>query len=173
MVKKLCKFSIIKFLKIILIELGCLLVVIFSLFERNKNMLIQSPRCLLSVFVYRSLTLGKCEDNSFCGSCYCAHSIAGNRTLRGTMTIGELTGARFGMQCRGQIRFIFRHLRVFGWNNESQQANLKNGVFWDVTPCGSCKNRRFVCLLITVFCHPNAGGAKFLRNVGSFKIHTA
>jgi hypothetical protein len=19
----------------------------------------------------------------------------------------------------------------------------KNGVFWDVTPCGSCKNRRF------------------------------
>jgi hypothetical protein len=20
---------------------------------------------------------------------------------------------------------------------------LKNGVFWDVTPCGSCKNRRF------------------------------
>jgi hypothetical protein len=21
---------------------------------------------------------------------------------------------------------------------------VKNGVFWDVTPCGSCKNRRFV-----------------------------
>jgi hypothetical protein len=21
---------------------------------------------------------------------------------------------------------------------------MKNGVFWDVTPCGSCKNRRFV-----------------------------
>jgi hypothetical protein len=20
---------------------------------------------------------------------------------------------------------------------------LKNGAFWDVTPCGSCKNRRF------------------------------
>jgi hypothetical protein len=20
---------------------------------------------------------------------------------------------------------------------------IKNGVFWDVTPCGSCKNRRF------------------------------
>jgi hypothetical protein len=20
---------------------------------------------------------------------------------------------------------------------------LKNGIFWDVTPCGSCKNRRF------------------------------
>jgi hypothetical protein len=25
----------------------------------------------------------------------------------------------------------------------SAQYNLKNGVFWDVTPCGSCKNRRF------------------------------
>jgi hypothetical protein len=22
-------------------------------------------------------------------------------------------------------------------------VNLKNCVFWDVTPCGSCKNRRF------------------------------
>jgi hypothetical protein len=26
---------------------------------------------------------------------------------------------------------------------ESKEA-LKNGVFWDVTPCGSCNNRRFV-----------------------------
>jgi hypothetical protein len=23
------------------------------------------------------------------------------------------------------------------------RAGIKNGVFWDVTPCGSCKNRRF------------------------------
>jgi hypothetical protein len=23
------------------------------------------------------------------------------------------------------------------------RATMKNGVFWDVTPCGSCKNRRF------------------------------
>jgi hypothetical protein len=22
-------------------------------------------------------------------------------------------------------------------------VSMKNGVFWDVTPCGSCKNRRF------------------------------
>jgi hypothetical protein len=22
-------------------------------------------------------------------------------------------------------------------------VTVKNGVFWDVTPCGSCKNRRF------------------------------
>jgi hypothetical protein len=23
------------------------------------------------------------------------------------------------------------------------RLNQKNGVFWDVTPCGSCNNRRF------------------------------
>jgi hypothetical protein len=23
------------------------------------------------------------------------------------------------------------------------EVNMKNGVFWDATPCGSCKNRRF------------------------------
>jgi hypothetical protein len=22
-------------------------------------------------------------------------------------------------------------------------VTMKNGVFWDATPCGSCKNRRF------------------------------
>jgi hypothetical protein len=27
---------------------------------------------------------------------------------------------------------------------EDSILKLKNGVFWDVTPCGSCKNRRFV-----------------------------
>jgi hypothetical protein len=23
------------------------------------------------------------------------------------------------------------------------EMTMKDGVFWDVTPCGSCKNRRF------------------------------
>jgi hypothetical protein len=27
--------------------------------------------------------------------------------------------------------------------NMKQKYYLKNGVFWVVTPCGSCKNRRF------------------------------
>jgi hypothetical protein len=39
-------------------------------------------------------------------------------------------------------------------------VTMKNVVFWDVTPCGSCKNRRF-------------GGTWRLRNVGSYKSHTA
>jgi hypothetical protein len=43
---------------------------------------------------------------------------------------------------------------------------MKNGVFWDVMPCGSCKNRHFGGT-----CHPDEGGAKFLRNVGSYKSH--
>jgi hypothetical protein len=26
-------------------------------------------------------------------------------------------------------------------------VHFKNGAFWDVTPCGSCKNRRFGCVV--------------------------
>jgi hypothetical protein len=29
------------------------------------------------------------------------------------------------------------------WHILPQTQGRKNGVFWDVTPCGSCKNRRF------------------------------
>jgi hypothetical protein len=39
---------------------------------------------------------------------------------------------------------------------------MKNGVFWDVTPCGSCKDRRF---------DPEDRTGKILRNVGSNKTH--
>jgi hypothetical protein len=33
----------------------------------------------------------------------------------------------------------------FNWKSTSEIINLlkKNGVFWDLTPCGFCKNRRF------------------------------
>jgi hypothetical protein len=34
-------------------------------------------------------------------------------------------------------------LRRPGPTIESIAVTMKNGVFWDVTPCGSCKNRRF------------------------------
>jgi hypothetical protein len=66
-------------------------------------------------------------------------------------------------------------------------VTMKNGVFWDVTPCGSCKKRRFggnTSQRASVasysyrsefidFCHPDEGGSKFLRNVGSYKSHAA
>jgi hypothetical protein len=32
--------------------------------------------------------------------------------------------------------------KKFGKISETMEA-LKNGAFWDVTPCGSCKNRCF------------------------------
>jgi hypothetical protein len=38
--------------------------------------------------------------------------------------------------CRELIMFSVR-FEVF------TAVTMKNGVFWDVTPCGSCKNRRF------------------------------
>jgi hypothetical protein len=60
-------------------------------------------------------------------------------------------------------------------------------IFWEMTPCGSYKNRRFggslrvvaytraynfaLCLLALV--HPEDGGDTILRNVGSYKSHTA
>jgi hypothetical protein len=63
-------------------------------------------------------------------------------------------------------------------------VTMKNGVFWDVTPCGSYKNLVFLRsvrrLLVTArvvpsstIFHPDEGGAKFLRNVGFYKSHTA
>jgi hypothetical protein len=44
-----------------------------------------------------------------------------------------------------------RILHIAMWiNDQLRETNLviikcciKNGVFWDVTPCGSCRNRRF------------------------------
>jgi hypothetical protein len=38
-------------------------------------------------------------------------------------------------------------IRVTTTGELETMLTLKNGVFWDVTPCGSCKNRRFVTLI--------------------------
>jgi hypothetical protein len=62
-------------------------------------------------------------------------------------------------------------------------------IFWEMTPCGSYKNRRFRGILVfyeslpvqkltTSLCnllalvHPEDGGDTILRNVGSYKSHT-
>jgi hypothetical protein len=34
-------------------------------------------------------------------------------------------------------------VRTTAWFEVFTLMTMKNGVFWDVTPCGSCKNRRF------------------------------
>jgi hypothetical protein len=65
---------------------------------------------------------------------------------------------------------------------------MKKVVFWNVTPCGSCKNLHFGGTYhlhhrgeknerVTVDVHVNSvivddGGDKILRNVGSYKSHT-
>jgi hypothetical protein len=67
---------------------------------------------------------------------------------------------------------------------------MKNGVFWHVTPCGSHKNDvseelsvSFIrvtrvgelgtTLAVTINPCKLHAGAEFLRNVGSYKSHTA
>jgi hypothetical protein len=56
-------------------------------------------------------------------------------------------------------------------------VTMQNCVFWDVTPCGSFGiSSQHVSVasyseLVTDSCHPDEGGAKFLRNVGSYKSH--
>jgi hypothetical protein len=37
---------------------------------------------------------------------------------------------------------LFAYRTAF-WYKVKVKEMLKNGVFWHVTPCGSCKNRRF------------------------------
>jgi hypothetical protein len=44
-----------------------------------------------------------------------------------------------GMINRAFVICIFDHVRFEVFT----AVTMKNGVFWGVTPCGSCKNRRF------------------------------
>jgi hypothetical protein len=46
-----------------------------------------------------------------------------------------------------KIDITFDHLRFEVFT----VVTTKNGVFWDVTPCGSCKNRCFDCELQLTF----------------------
>jgi hypothetical protein len=47
--------------------------------------------------------------------------------------------------CLSNESMGFRSLYLPGFSDEIktiQKVILKNGVFWDVIPCGSCKNQR-------------------------------
>jgi hypothetical protein len=48
-------------------------------------------------------------------------------------------------------------------------------IFWEMTPCGSYKNRQeltsSLCNQLALV-HPEDGGDTILRNVGSYKSHT-
>jgi hypothetical protein len=54
---------------------------------------------------------------------------------------------------------------------------MKNAIFWDVTPCGSCKTPTFRKNIASIMrrdesFHPDDGGDALLRNV-YYKSHTA
>jgi hypothetical protein len=53
------------------------------------------------------------------------------------------------------IRFVLNTINTKGLVRfeDFTAVNMKNSVFWDVTPCGPCKNRRF-------------GGTKHLHHLG-------
>jgi hypothetical protein len=52
---------------------------------------------------------------------------------------------------------------------------MKNGVFWDVMPCGSMRRLLVTASIVpsSLILDPDEGGAKFLQNIGSYKSHTA
>jgi hypothetical protein len=53
-----------------------------------------------------------------------------------------------GSVCRGPVVGVW-------WPSCDDSLTMKSSVFWDVTPCGSCENRRFgYYLLLTSFLAP-------------------
>jgi hypothetical protein len=59
-----------------------------------------------------------------------------------------LKSVRWGIMLYNQVAwtvFSQTHGRseVWAWSEPKGTVNMKNVVFWDVTPCGSCKSRRF------------------------------
>jgi hypothetical protein len=65
-------------------------------------------------------------------------------------------------QRRIWLFFLFLSKEIIPFNVRFEVftvVTMKNGVFWVVTPCDSCD--------------PDEGGSRFLRNVGSYKSHTA
>jgi hypothetical protein len=46
-------------------------------------------------------------------------------------------------------------------------------IFWEMTPCGSYTRAYNFALFLLALVHPEDGGDKILRNVGSYKSHTA
>jgi hypothetical protein len=43
------------------------------------------------------------------------------------------------IQCYALVNMAMNYVRFEVFT----AVTMKNGVFWDVTPCGSCENRRF------------------------------
>jgi hypothetical protein len=74
----------------------------------------------------------------------------------------------FNSLSRGsQMSTLKIFLRFIGFE-VLKAAIMKNTVFRELAPCGSCTKIRF-----GGFLYPEEGGYMFLRNVGSYKAHRA
>jgi hypothetical protein len=92
------------------------------------------------------------SDND--GYCVCQHALRFHPShtatvclncsiwsLRCSGWLSHFSGGRSLLQFSVLIHLTQTRLRDFP---HCHQGNtMKNGVFWDVTPCGSCENRRF------------------------------
>jgi hypothetical protein len=95
-----------------------------------------------------------------------ADAVIGIITDLGMKVLYMITWYRFLRKLTINISHKSACLQQRKWINNC----MKNAVFWDDTPCGSCKNRRF---RITLRLHHQGSGAKFFGNIGSYKSHAA
>jgi hypothetical protein len=76
------------------------------------------------------------------------NAVQGLRTRLMLMKNCELNNSSqiYLVKCRFLIRMLYLHSKLILSKRRcvtSKLISTQNGVFWDVTPCVSCKNRRF------------------------------
>jgi hypothetical protein len=72
------------------------------------------------------------------------HQSAGIRTP--TPVVQTVAGPSIGCGIRDPVSntlFIYLFIYLFVRFEVFTEVTIKNGIFWNVTPCASCKNRRF------------------------------
>jgi hypothetical protein len=122
-----------------------------------SNMLMDILRRFAAIFSQAS-SKAECKDDTQLHSIICANLAFCYHVFR----VREAPVFRSPSICYEVKNNLTAHRR--------NKCIIKNGVVWVVTPCGSCKNRRFGG---TWRLRHQEGGARFLRNVGSYKSHTA
>jgi hypothetical protein len=103
------------------------------------------------------------------------------------LLLGFIFNCEEGVPCLSETSVDFqRTIKNYVRFEVFAAVAMKNGVFWNVTPCGSCNNLHFggdavkisnltyiVFLYVKATQRKNEGGAAFIRNVGSYKSHKA
>jgi hypothetical protein len=69
------------------------------------------------------------------------HSIKCNTNLQGDSVVKT---SQYNTESNSRKHMYEQYiLKIMAYTNTASCHKLKNGVFWNVMPCGSCKNRRF------------------------------